>query len=139
MSTEKFKGLASQTSLDQQGLDHQSYSQHLGRAEFGELRRNRKTSTSSVQGITSPTLSGGGVNQQQSRDSSNERPASAMARMAASGMDYSIFLDLALRDVYIFNLGTVVWKDKLDLKIVQGIWLGSWSKAPIGQLKFIEN
>ena len=94
MSTEKFKGLASQTSLDQQGLDHQSYSQHLGRAEFGELRRNRKTSTSSVQGITSPTLSGGGVNQQQSRDSSNERPASAMARMAASGMDYSIFFDM---------------------------------------------
>ena len=95
MSTEKFKGLASQTSLDQQGLDHQSYSQHLGRAEFDELRRNRKTSTSSAQGITSPTLSGGSMNQQQSRDSSNERPASAMARMAASGMDYSIFFDLA--------------------------------------------
>ena len=34
---------------------------------------------------------------------------------------------------------TVVWKDNLDLKIVQVIWLGSWSKAHIGKLKFIEN
>ena len=82
MSTEKFKTLSSQTSLDQQGLDHQSYSQHLGRAEFGELRRKRTTSTTSFQGITSPTASSGG--QQQSRDSSNERPASALARMAGS-------------------------------------------------------
>ena len=79
MSTEKFKTLSSQTSLDQQGLDHQSYSQHLGRAEFGELRK-RTTSTTSFQGITSPTSGG----QQQSRDSSNERPASALARMAGS-------------------------------------------------------
>ena len=60
-----------------------------------------------------------------------------MARMAASGMDYSIFFDLA--DVYIFNLGTVVWKDKLDLKIVQGIWFGSWSKAPIGKIELVIN
>merc|ERR1712083_522877 len=85
MSTEKFKGIASQTSLDQSGLDQQSYSQHLGRAEFGDLRRNRKTSTSSVQGITSPTGTGGtGFQGGQSRDSSNERPASAMARMGAA-------------------------------------------------------
>ena len=34
---------------------------------------------------------------------------------------------------------TVVFKDKLDLRIVQGIWLGLWAKAPIGQLEFIEN
>ena len=34
---------------------------------------------------------------------------------------------------------TVVWKDKLDLQIVQGIWLGPWSKVPIEQLEFIEN
>ena len=82
MSTEKFKALASQTSLDQQGLDQPSYSQHLGRAEFGELRKR----TTSFQGITSPTASSGGgyISQQQSRDSSNERPASAMARMAGS-------------------------------------------------------
>ena len=37
------------------------------------------------------------------------------------------------------DLNTIVWKDNLDWKIVQGIWLGSWSKAPIEQLKFIEN
>ena len=83
MSTEKFKTLASQTSLDQQGLDQQSYSQHLGRAEFGELRKR----TSSAQGITSPGSSGGGsvyMSQHQSRDPSNERPASAAARMAGS-------------------------------------------------------
>ena len=36
-------------------------------------------------------------------------------------------------------LFTVVWKDKLDLRIVQGIWLGPWSKVPIEQLEFIEN
>ena len=30
------------------------------------------------------------------------------------------------------HLLTVVWKDDLDLQIVQGIWLGPWSKAPIG-------
>jgi len=85
MSTEKFKTLASQTSLDQQGLEQQSYSQHLGRAEFGDLRR--RTTTQSTQGITSPGSSGGGsvyMSQQQSRDPSNERPASAMARMAGS-------------------------------------------------------
>ena len=33
----------------------------------------------------------------------------------------------------------VVWKDKLDLQIVQGIWLGPWSKGPIRALEFIEN
>ena len=84
MSTEKFKTLASQTSLDQQGLEQQSYSQHLGRAEFGDLRKRTHSST---QGITSPGSSGGGsvyMSQQQSRDPSNERPASAMARMAGS-------------------------------------------------------
>jgi len=80
MSTEKFKTLASQTSLDQQALEHQSYSQHLGRAEFGELRK-RTTSTTSFQGGGG---GGGYVGQQQSRDSSNERPSSAMARMAGS-------------------------------------------------------
>ena len=31
---------------------------------------------------------------------------------------------------------TVFQDDKLDLQIVQGIWLGPWSKAPIGQLEF---
>ena len=36
-------------------------------------------------------------------------------------------------------LSTVVLKDKLDLRIVQGIWLGPWSKVPIEQLEFIEN
>ena len=36
-------------------------------------------------------------------------------------------------------LGTVVWKDKLDLRIVQGMWLGPWSKVLIEQLDFIEN
>ena len=34
---------------------------------------------------------------------------------------------------------TVVWKDNLDLQIVQGIWLGPWLKAPIGELEFIKN
>ena len=34
---------------------------------------------------------------------------------------------------------TVVWRDELDFRIAQGIWLGPWSKAPIGQLEFIEN
>ena len=34
---------------------------------------------------------------------------------------------------------TVVWKDDLDLRFVQGIWLGPWSKGPMGQQKLIEN
>ena len=37
------------------------------------------------------------------------------------------------------NQHTVVWKDKLDLRIVQGVLLGPWSKVPIGQLEFIED
>ena len=40
--------------------------------------------------------------------------------------------------IFVF-LSTVVWKDNLDLRIVQGIWLSLWSKAPIGQLEFNEN
>ena len=38
-----------------------------------------------------------------------------------------------------YNCDTVVWKDKLDLRIVQGIWLGPWSKVSIEHLEFIEN
>ena len=34
---------------------------------------------------------------------------------------------------------TVVWIYELDFWIAQGMWLGPWSKAPIGQLEFIEN
>ena len=34
---------------------------------------------------------------------------------------------------------TVVLKDELDLRTVQGIWLGHWSKVPIEQLELIEN
>ena len=33
----------------------------------------------------------------------------------------------------------VVWKDNLDLRIVQDIWLGPCPKAPEGQLELIEN
>ena len=36
-------------------------------------------------------------------------------------------------------LTTVVWDDKLEFRIVQGIWLSPWSKVPIGELEFIEN
>ena len=33
----------------------------------------------------------------------------------------------------------VVWIYELDFWIAQGMWLGPWSKAPLGQLEFIEN
>jgi hypothetical protein len=56
--------------------DFQSYSSHLGRAEFGVLKKR----TTSFQGISNP-MAGGGRGQQQSRDPSNERPASAMAKI----------------------------------------------------------
>ena len=39
----------------------------------------------------------------------------------------------------ILSCNTVVCKDILELQIVQEMWLGLLSKAPIGQLKFIEN
>lgn len=76
METDKFKSMAS--SRADISMDSQSYSHHLGRAEFGDLRRR----TTSFQGIN-PTIAGRGpyTSQPQSRDSSNERPASAMANM----------------------------------------------------------
>ena len=33
---------------------------------------------------------------------------------------------------------TAVWKDNLDLQVLQGMWLGPWSKGPMGKLEFIE-
>ena len=48
---------------------------------------------------------------------------------------FSVFFPCVIR---ISSCYTVVWKDKLDLRIVQGIWLGPWSKVPIEKLEFIE-
>ena len=79
METDKFKSLASNSEIN---LDQQSYSQHLGRAEFGELR---KRTTSNPPIMAGGSLGRGYTNQPRSRDSSSERPASAMARMASTG------------------------------------------------------
>merc|ERR1712025_839979 len=51
-----------------------------GRAEFGDLRKR----TTSYQGISNP-MAGGDRGQPQSRDPSNERPASAMAKIGGGG------------------------------------------------------
>ena len=43
--------------------------------------------------------------------------------------------------MYVFarTMFAVVWRDTLDPRIAQGIWLGPWSKAPMGKPEFIEN
>ena len=51
--------------------------------------------------------------------------------------DHHIFVPVLFHIAHSLFL-TDVWKDKLDLRIVQGIWLGPWSKVPIEQLEFIE-
>ena len=67
LQSEKFTELSRRSEADQQ-----SYSHHLGRAEFGTLQKR----TSSQQ-----AMAGGYSGQYQPRDLSNERPSSAMARM----------------------------------------------------------
>ena len=72
MQTDKFQELACKAD------DPQSYSQHLGRAEFGTLQK-RTTSQQAMRGI------GGYSGQTQPRDLSNERSSSAMANMGGGG------------------------------------------------------
>ena len=72
MQSDKFQELATKAE------DPQSYSQHLGRAEFGTLQK-RTTSQQAMRGI------GGYSGQTQPRDLSNERSSSAMANMGMGG------------------------------------------------------
>jgi hypothetical protein len=79
MQSDKFQELATKAE------DPQSYSQHLGRAEFGTLQK-RTTSQQAMRGI-------GGYSGQtgQPRDLSNERSSSAMANMGSGGGRGSAF------------------------------------------------
>ena len=76
MQTDKFKELAAKAEMN---ADPQSYSQHLGRAEFGTLRKRN----SSLQG-SNPVMERG-YDGSKPRDPSNERPASAMAKIGGGG------------------------------------------------------
>lgn len=75
MQTEKFKEMAAKAEMN---VDPQSYSQHLGRAEFGTLRkRNSSLSSNPVMDRIEAGI--------KPRDASNERPASAMAKIGGGG------------------------------------------------------
>ncbi len=73
--------------LARSGSDFQRYSHHLGRAEFGVLKkRNSFQGTGSMNPMIGRGRGGYGTGSQQaSRDPSNERPASAMARFGQHG------------------------------------------------------
>ena len=76
MQTEKFKDLkASRDQLN--SADTQSYSHHLGRAEFGSLDRRKRNISIGGNPVSDPSG--------RPRDVSNERPASAMAKIGGSG------------------------------------------------------
>jgi hypothetical protein len=83
-----------QKKIQDAGLEHQKYSHHLGRAEFGVLKKRAGsmasvpaatiigdplTKSQSAQALTGAIPRASSVQMTTSRDSSGERPASAMA------------------------------------------------------------
>ena len=76
MQTDKFKEMAA----SRENVDPQSYSQHLGRAEFGTLERRKRNSSLSGNPVMDRIEAG-----IKPRDASNERPASAMAKIGGGG------------------------------------------------------
>lgn len=86
MQSERFRELAARSEARLNAdpslySDPSSYSQHLGRAEFGVLKKK----TGSMQAIGNPMMGGERGSSYQPRDLSNERPASAMAKIGGGG------------------------------------------------------
>lgn len=82
MQSERFRELAARSEARLNAdpsmySDPTRYSQHLGRAEFGVLKKK----TGSMQAIGNPMMGGERGSGYQARDLSNERPASAMAKI----------------------------------------------------------